>query len=158
MSTGRRGAMDFQLIDITNVQSHLVVTAEHYHPDGSFWFRENYVWQGREGLKRKRKTDAEGRILMDDGQRAPLRLGIDDELVPYLPSGRTWARLPAPHMDEESILTTMRSIHQQRLISGWPQGRIDKISRISESKIRQEDRDGCPILIAKFAALKGLSV
>ena len=148
-----------KVTDVFQQDCHLIVRAEHYHPDGTFWFLENYRWQGREGLKRKRVTNTAGRLLMDNGKVAPLRIEDGDSTpVAYLPKGREWARRSTPHMDEDSILDTIRSIHRQRLTSGWPQGTVDLVSRISPDKIRQQDRDGCPQLINKFAYLVGREI
>lgn len=144
---------DFRILDVFQQDHHLIVRAEHFNPDGSFWFLENYIWQGREGLKRKRKTDAQGRILMDDGKPAPLTDHPDvEERRQFLPLGRDWARHDTPHMDEGSILTTIRSIHEQRLVSGWPQGTIDTLALLMGNS---QDEVGCPDLIGKFAALAG---
>ena len=152
--------IDFKIIDIFEHYFCLIVLAEHYHADGGFWFRENYRWLGSEGLIQKRATDSEGRPLLDNGELAPTRPADNHrpEEVAYLPSGRDWARLPAPHVDEGSILDTIRSIHAQRLVTGFPQGTIDRVSAIPDSKITQRDRDGCPVLIAKFAYLKGRAI
>lgn len=146
---------DFKIVGVSQVSHCLVVRVEHYHPDGSLWFIENYRFQGREGLKHKRDTDAEGFILMDDGNRAPLRAvpNLPSTMAEYLPAERGWARKTETHMDENSILDTIRSIHAQRLVSGWPQGAVDVLSQ-STSAI-QRDVDGCSALMARFTALIG---
>ena len=146
-----------KIVDVFEKDCHLIVLVEHYHADGSFWFREDYRWQGREGLKQKRATNDQGEALMDDGQVAPTH-NVEGDQLHYLPEGREWARLPAPHIVDDSILSVIRSIHAQRLVWGWPQGAIDQVSSIPDSKISQRDRDGCPVLIAKFAALVGYEI
>ncbi len=123
----------------------MVVQAEHYRSDGTGWFTENYVFQGREGLKQKRKTNAQGRLLMDDATVAP---GAPKQ---FLPPGREWARHPAPHMAEESIIGTITSIHKQRLVTGWPTG----VDVISSKTFTNRDAAGVSALLAKFGHLAG---
>lgn len=149
--------MDCKIVNVFEFDCHLIAQVEHYHVDGSFWFLENYRWQGRAGLVRKRMTNARGEVLMDNGEVAPTRHegGDEPKLEPYLPDGREWARHTTPAMDEESILGIMRDTHQRRLITGWPQGTVDVVGRIPDSKIAQRDRDGCSQLVDKFAYLVG---
>lgn len=144
---------DFRIVDIFTQDGQLVVKAEHFRPDGSAWFTENYTWQGREGLKQKRATNALGQLLLDDGTVAP---SDPDPNVPgrrnfRLPPGRTWALRPGPHMDESSILSTIRSIHRQRLLTGWP----NTVDRLGNFRPKPEDVTGCPALLARFQALLG---
>ena len=136
----------------------LVLFVEHYHVDGSSWFWENYTWEAEEGLKHKRKTNSRGRILMDNGKVAPLREHDLPALrYAYLPEGREWARHDTIHMDESSVFNTIRSIHVQRLITGWPNGTVDRLSPVSEARLRR-GRDGCDQLLAKFKYLEGVSL
>lgn len=146
---------DYRITAIYNQDAHMCVAVEHYHPDGSFWFSENYRWQGREGSKRKRATDAEGFLLLDDGQRAPERSAAagETEQEQYLPSGRDWQYRPGLHMDESSLLAAIQSTHDQRRNDGFPQGQIDIIQRLPDDKIDQKDKDGCDALVAHFASL-----
>lgn len=146
--------MDFMIVDVFTQDGQLVVKAEHYHPTGALWFVEHYTWQGREGLKQKRATNALGQPLLDDGTVAPSTTnpGPPVQVIYWLPDGRSWLRLPAPHMVNHSILTTIRSIHRQRLTSGWPQGKID---RLPAFKFSPEDEAGCPVLLTKFRLLVG---
>ena len=147
---------DFKILDVFADNAWLVIRSEQYNADGSVWFVENYRWQGREGLKHKRKTNSDGRPLMDDGNIAPLRdVDITGVADPYLPEGRTCARHEVPHMDESSILRTIRSVHTQRLASGWEQGSIDAISPGKTPS--QPDLDGVSVLVTHFESLKGNS-
>jgi len=145
--------MIFKIVNIFQQDAHLVVQVEHYNPDGTFWFLEHYRWQGREGLKRKRATNAQGEILLEDGSVAPYS-DPPGELEQYLPEGAKWQYLPGPHLDESNILGTIQTIHQRRLASGWPQGRVDILARTAPHKLRQEDHDGSPQLLSKFDSLK----
>ena len=144
--------MDFKIIDVHNQDSHLAVCVEHYNVDGTLWFTENYTWQGREGLKQKRATNADGDILLTDGTVAPYLatndVGIAEQ---YLPEGKSWQLRPAPHMDDESILTTIRATHKDRLVSGWP----STTDTLSPCSCTNEDVDGCDTLVSKFTSLIG---
>jgi len=146
--------MDFKITEVYISSGHLVVTAEHYNANGSLWFVEHYTWQGREGLKQKRATNALGQLLLDDGTVAPVavRRGPLDELVAFLPPGRNWLRQPAPHLVDDSILGTIRSIHKQRLATGWPQGKVDTLRTF---KPAPTDHAGVAVLLAKFRLLVG---
>jgi len=146
--------MDFKIIEVYASSGHLVVTAEHYNANGSLWFVEHYTWQGREGLKQKRATNALGQLLLDNGTVAPteVRRGPPDELAAFLPPGRNWLRQPAPHMVDDSILSVIRAIHKQRLASGWPQGKVDTLQTF---KSASTDHAGVTVLLAKFRSLIG---
>jgi hypothetical protein len=146
--------MEFKIVDVFTHDGQLVVTVEHYNPNGSFWFLEHYTFQGREWSKQKRATNALSQLLLDDGTVAPTNPGVGagDPPQPFLPPGRTWALRPGPHMDDSSILDTIRSIHQRRLVSGWPQGSID---RLGPAKPSPQDTTGAPALAAHFQHLKG---
>jgi hypothetical protein len=146
--------MDFKIVDVFTQDGQLVAKAEHYHPSGALWFVEHYTWQGREGLKQKRATNALGQLLLDDGTVAPstTRPGPPVEVIYSLPAGRSWLRQPAPHMVNDSILATIRSIHQQRLASGWPQGKVDQLPGF---KPDSTDESGAETLRLKFQILIG---
>ena len=148
--------MDFRIVDVFELDCHLIVKVEHYNADDSFWHVENYRWQGREGLAQKRRrSEITGNLMMDNGEDAPIRAAADgDPEHAYLPEGRTWARLPAPYMDDESILSQIRETHAARLVSGWPQGSVDVVGRIPDERIAQIDRDGCATIFARFESLK----
>jgi len=139
--------MDFKIIAVYEQDCHLVLRVEHYL-DSLPWYKDDYIWQGREGLKRKRKTNANGSLLMDNGRVAPLR---DEE--PYLPAGRNWARYGMPHMDDGSILETIKVAHRRSVENGRPYAD----GTIGTAKLTFEDRDytGCSQLVAKFAHLPG---
>ena len=136
--------MHFEIVDVFVQDAHLVVVVVHYHPDGSPWFLENYQWQGREGLRRCIKKNARGEFLMDNGVAATA-----------LTAGREWARETECNLDERAILHTVQQIHNERVITGWPQGQIDVLPRIPAHKIARRDRDGVGQLRNKLNALKG---
>lgn len=149
---------NFAITDVSAQDGHLVVTAEHYNADGSVWFTENYIFQGREWHKRKRAANALGQLLLDDGAVAPTtvrRRGPPDELEPFLPAGRTWKLRPGPHMVDDSILSVIASTHQRRLASSYPQGHVD---RLGSFKAAPEDTSGAADLAAHFLHLKGRAV
>jgi hypothetical protein len=153
---------DFKILGVYDQDCHLVVRVEHHHADGSFWFIENYVHDGREGIRQKRKVNGAGLLLMDDGNVAPLvnpdpptrkagKVRMEDT-AQYLPEGRTWDYHPAPWMDENSVLSVIRDIHGQRLVTGFPQGQVDSAERMSHT---DEDERGCEALVNKFLYLVG---
>lgn len=147
--------MDFRIVDVYLSSGQLVVTAEHFNPDGSAWFTEHYTWQGREGLKQKRATNALGQLLQDDNTVAPTRVtrrGPPDETEQFLEAGKTWKLRPGPHMVDDSILSTIRSIHRQRLATGWPQGKIDQLPTF---KSGPADNLGSDALKLRFQGLIG---
>ena len=148
--------MDFRIVDVFIQGGHLVVKAEHFKPDGSPWFTEHYLFQGREGLKHKRATNALlGQPLLDDGSVAPTELKRDnDRQVPVLPPGRRWARRPEPHLAEDSVLHTIRLIHRQRAAAQAP----NTVDRLVTPPPTQADNDGCGALLTQFAGLKGREV
>lgn len=147
--------MQYKITDIVLQAGHLVVTVQHFAPDGSNWFLENYVWQGREGLKQKRAVNAQGQLLQDDGTVAPtimVNSGPRQEPRQYLEAGKNWQRQPGTHMVDDSIISVIRSTHAQRLASGWPGG-TNKLSLLKPPQ--QPDVDGGPALLARFQHLIG---
>ena len=154
---------DFKILDVFEQQCHLIVLAEHYQPDESFWFTEYYVWQGREGTHFKRVTNADGDMLMDDGNPAPWgQSNLDEVAIPgaippiqkqRLTPGRTWLRETTPSMDNDSILDTIRSTHSRRTETGWPV----QTDTLPSFNMTEKDAEGCVALINKFASLKEYS-
>ena len=145
--------MDFKIVDVFVTDGQLVVKAEHYQAGGALWFVEHYIWQGREGLKQKRATNALGQLLLDDGTVAPATPDPDrpGRRIAFLPAGRDWLRQPAPHMDDSSILNQIRSTHRQRVASGWP----TTIDRLPSFKPTLADGLGVETLRLKFQSLIG---
>jgi len=152
---------DFKILDVFAKDGHMVVLVEHYQSDDSFWFTENYTWPGVGGTQFKRVTNADGDILMDDGNPAPWEQRYPDqvvesgarpaELVQNLTAGRTWLRETTPRLDNDSVLGTIRSAHNRRTETGWPVG-----TDVAPSFVLIEDNAaGCTALINKFASLKG---
>ena len=60
----------FRIQAVRKRDGHLVLDVQHFHPDGSAWFQESYVFQGREGHKFKTLLNDSGEPLMDNGQVA----------------------------------------------------------------------------------------
>jgi hypothetical protein len=142
--------MAFEIIDVLDHDCDLCVCVNHFHADGSFWFRENYLWQGREGLRCRIALNADGEPLLSDDSVAPM----SDASGYYCPSGMAWKRTSEIYLDvETSILEMIRSTHSRRLLAGWPQGTIDQVP--PKQQRSSEDESGCSVLIAKFASLKG---
>lgn len=150
--------MAFTITEVFTQDGHLVVKADHFRPDGSAWFTENYTWQGREGLKQKRATNALGQLLLDDGTVAPstVRRGPPDEVEYILPPGRQWARRSGTHMVDDSILSVIRTTHRQRSTTAYP-SRIDQLRTPVGAGLAPPPADvaGCPALLAKFQTLIG---
>ena len=132
----------------------LVVQAEHYHDDGAFWFMEHYRWCGDEGLKQKRATDSDGKALLDDDSLAPTRT-MDGEEVAYLPEGRTWKRLAAPHMDDFSIWETIVKDHNTRKAAGFGGGThvLSRVTLPDDVAARMES--GMSTLLTRFNTIVG---
>jgi hypothetical protein len=147
--------MDFRIVDIFELDGYMTVPVEMYQND-LFWHSEHFQWEGEEGLRYKRKVSASGKLLLDDGSTAPIRDEDADYPVQYLPVGREWARYTDPRMTDESILGKIREIHAERMVTGFPQGTADILPRPSVP-VRQRNRDGCSILVAKFQHLVGYS-
>ena len=142
---------EFKVLDVRAHNGQLLVRVEHFDASGSHWFFEDYTWQGREGLKRKRQTNPQGKLLLADGTVAPSNAKGDQ----YLPGGREWAYLPPPIMDNEAIVSVIRQVHQSRLITGAPyaDGRL----RTSVPPGTPRDNAGIGLLASKFAGLRGMS-
>jgi hypothetical protein len=147
----------WQILNIKGQDSYLVATVQHFNPDGSPWFIENYRWQGREGGKQKRASDENGELLLDDGSPAPKRLGSDKEEHQYLPAGRQYKFLPGTHISDESLLSLIRTTHEQRLVSGWPQGYRDSLRSVPTSGVHQRDQDGIAQMVSTFKHLEDYS-
>ena len=147
--------MQFEILDVFQQDSQLVVKVRHHNPDGSAWFVEHYTWQGREGLKRQRRVNALGEPLLDDGTVAPTRVvrpGPPETVEWFVPAGREWAYNNRPRMNEVDILNVIAATHKQRLITGWAQGTVDQLGSF---KSTPADEVGCPVLLAHLTALKG---
>ena len=149
--------MNFRIIDVFAQDSQLVVKAEHFHPSGAFWFTEHYIWQGREGLKRQRKLNALGAPLLDDGTPAPTRARTErpDQTEYYLPTGRQWGYNEWPRLSETGVLRTIEEIHQQRVLTGWPQGRIDVLGKCRPNYL---DPAGILVLLPHLKNLVGRQI
>lgn len=133
-----------------------VVEAEHFHDDDSFWYSEHYRWLSTEGNKRKRLTDADGRLVLDDGSLAP-RTTDDNGLVSdTLPEGREWALRPGPHMDNASIWSVITQDHKARL--GAYGGGINILDRNSTHGNEEEIASGNTELMTRFADVIGEEV
>jgi hypothetical protein len=157
-STPVRAAADFRIIDVKAHDGMLVVEVEHFKADGSFDYFENYIWQGREGLKRPRVVNDRGGLYLSDGALAPSVIE-DGRKRYYRPDQRSWLRTNTPHMDQGSILRVVQQIHDQRKNwrnQDWPRGEKQGQSRLSEPPIRNSLRDtqGVDRLVTKFRRLR----
>ena len=147
---------DFKILDVFEQNWHMVVLAEHYQPDDSFWFTEYYTFPGVEGVKRKRTTNSDGECIMDNGEVAPTHKITSDRpdkpgiSVQYLPESRDWAREPAPHLNAESILSIIRSVHARRTKSGWAV-QTDSLPPLPVNAVNEA---GITVLINTFDSLK----
>ena len=148
----------FRIIDVRVEYGHMVVEAQHYNPDGSHWFYDNYTFQGREQYQRPRVVDHLGDapqtrlFLASDGREAPKRANVDGEIIYYLPEGEEWLRHSHPHLDRAGILHVIRSTHDRRLETGWTDG----LQRLTTHPLdyTDEDVDGAPYLQRRFQELK----
>ena len=120
----------FRIVDVRAEYSHLVVEVEHFQMDCSFAYFENYLFQGREGGKHPRVVNAQGGLYLEDGTLAPERSrgGAPEAhrrsptVEQYLPPGRSWLRYATPFMDDNSILSVVQKIHNERDGTGWTRG------------------------------------
>ena len=117
----------FEILSTTAANGHLVVRSRHYHPDGAFWFEENHVFQGREGLKRKIQRNARGEALLQTGKVAPSRVNYYGFSRQSLPAGESWLLQTQGPFSNKDVLSAIRATHLRRLAEGWPQGRIDQV-------------------------------
>jgi hypothetical protein len=152
-------AADFRIIDVRAEYGHLIVEVQHFNPDGSHWFYENYTWRGEQQYHRPRVVDQLGRIppftrmfLASDGREAPTKADRNGNLFHYLPVDEDWLFQRRPHLDDNSILDVVQQIHGQRSITGWAKGQ----QRLSTHPLdaTDEDRAGAPFLTSRFAGLK----
>lgn len=158
--TPARAAADFRVIDVRAEYGQMVVEAQHFNPDGSHWFYENYTFQGREQYKRPRLVvlneqkpkGLQNQLYLNDGTLAPTRLTGDGTLGYYLPKGAKWLRASRPHLDKVSILSVVQSRHQQRQETGWDKGK----SRLTTHPMNYtaEDQMGAAYLTQRFGKLK----
>ena len=150
---------DFRIIAVSEHDGQLLIEVEHFKPDGSFDYFENYLWQGREGTIFPRKVDANNRLLLANGDVAPFKAttyGIAARQ--YLPQGHTWKREESPALDTDSILAIIQSSHNERvdwIATDWPGNKKRGQSRLIEKNIIPSDKDliGVPVLLEKFQGL-----
>ena len=150
---------DFRVIAVSEHDGQLLIEVEHFKPDGSFDYFENYLWQGREGTIFPRKVDANNRLLLANGNVAPFKAttyGIAARQ--YLPQGHTWKREESPALDTNSILAIIQSSHNERvdwIATDWPGNKKRGQSRLIEKNIIPSNKDliGVPVLLQKFQGL-----
>lgn len=146
-----------EVVDMFNQDGFFVVQAEHFHDDSSFWYMEHYRWTMAEGNNHKRVVDGAGIPVMDNDQSAPTRLDFADEVVPYLPEGRTWKRHTTPRMELSSIREVMIADHTQRKLNGYAGGR-NILSRNPSVVITTAMQAGGDALMNHFKTLVGTVV
>jgi hypothetical protein len=142
----------FRILDVRQEYGHLIIEVEHFKADGSFWFFEDYTWQGREGLKRSRVKNADGELLLATGKVAAFRLGDRNEKRHFLRRGERWKLTRTPMMTTDSILGVVQKIHAQRVTTGWTKGQSRII--VSPKEYKTDDTDGVGQLVTKFRGLK----
>jgi hypothetical protein len=145
----------FRIISVSTHDNQLLVEVEHFKTDGSFDYFENYLWQGREGLKEPRMVNSQGDLYLSDGSIAPYRVLDEGRRQYYRPDGRGWLRTGTPHLDHESVLTSISLIHKERETwdnDDWPGGYKRGQSRLLEKPVAFNQRDAAGIekLISKF--------
>ena len=148
---------DFRIIDVGQHNGQLLVEVEHFKPDGSFDYFENYMWQGREGVRFPRAQDSEGYLLLKNGNRAPFKVNpLTNQLDQYAPNSNSWLRESTPYLDTGSIIGVIQHIHDQR--ANWPKCGPDRIaadkckrgqSRLIElpTSSSQSDKNGINLLL-----------
>jgi len=148
----------FQIVDTRAEYGHLIVEVQHFNPDGSHWFFEDYTFQGREAYKHPRVTDQLGNspqlrlFLKANGRVAPTRTRADGKVEHYLPAGSEWLRHSRPHLEVDTFLSVISQIHAQRLITGWGKGRYRL--NVRPLDFTDEDANGAALLAARFAGLR----
>ena len=146
----------FKVIDVRAEYGHLVVEAQHFHPDGSHWFYETYTWQGREQDKHPRVVGPKGELYLASGVEAPKSADTEGILHYYSPEGEGWLRQSGPFLAEDSILGLIASIHQRRGDSSYTDGQYRVTTHPLDST--SADITGAPYLKQRFAYLAGLAV
>ncbi len=142
--------MDYRITDVRAQDGHLVVEVDHFNPDGTLWFAETYLWQGREGNKFLVAVDAQGRRLMDNGLPVPEVPSSTGGFVEELPPAREFKRTTEVHLSNEAILHTISSIHKRGQSTG--RSKPQALGRIPHS---DRDEQGVARLHAKFCSLVG---
>jgi hypothetical protein len=166
----------FRVIDVRAEYGHLIIEAQHFYPDGSHWFYENYTFQGREQDNRPRITDELGPrprfrnprekgirrgnlaaprtrlFLAGDGRVAPTRPDAFGNEQHYLPEGATWLRHNRPHLSQQGMLSVIRSVHRQRTEGGWTKGGQRLTTHPLDAT--EQDRRGARLLKQRFAGMK----
>jgi hypothetical protein len=126
--TARAGPA-FRIIDVRAEYGHLIVEVQHYAPDGSHWFYENYTWQGREQFNRPRVMDrlgvgdTERFFLKSDGRVAPARLNLERKQEHYLPEGEEWLRHNYPNLTDDKVTFIIQYWHNIRQGTEWTRGK-----------------------------------
>jgi hypothetical protein len=151
--TPAQAAAQFRILDVRTEYGHLVVEVEHFKPDGSFAYFENYLWQGREGLKREIAKDAAGFLLLEDNTRAPTKLAPSRRQEQYKPAGKAWKRSNRVPMVEDSITSVIQQIHNERAGQDWTKGQ-NRLT-VTRQNFKEADTEGLSRLAAKFRRMKG---
>jgi hypothetical protein len=139
---------DFRIIDISEHQGQLLVQVEHFKTNGTFDYFENYMWQGREGLKFPRITNSDGIPLMDNGQPVPYVVGLYGRTTYQLPANRNWKLSAKPYLTLDSIIGVVQDIHDQRLgwvNEDWPGGKKRGQNRLIEPDLNPTINDSLGI-------------
>ena len=109
------------------------------------------------------KEQNKGDMLMDNGEPGPKRPiaeeGPDAEIdEQFLPSGRTWALLPGPRMDNGSIWEAIILDHRTKALAGYIGGRNVLTRKPLVTSDLDANRTGAEKLMAAFSDLIGATV
>ena len=144
----------FTILSVQDRDGALLIGVQHFSPDGSPWFIEEYQFQGREGDKHKRASNADGELLLDgSGAVAPKTEDEDGREYQYLPAGAAWRYQSVPHLVDESILDVIRTVHAE----GRPQGYDGRRPGPLGTPIAARDATGVAKLTTAFSRLEGVS-
>lgn len=139
-------APDYNILSVGSQDGYLVVQAEHYRDDGTFWFSEYYTWSGKEGVMFEVATNLSGERLLSDGSVAP----YNPNGVQYVPEGEGWLYTAETLLTQDSIERVIASVHNSRTGSGYPGGTAAPPTLNSADG----DTEGADTLAAEFGALE----
>ena len=144
---------DFRIVDVRSEYGQMVVEVQHFMPDGSHGYFEHYTFEGREETKHPRARDSNGHwLLLENGRVAPFRLNtVYNRFEQYLPPNHSWQRQNRPHLNNDSILGVIQSVHETRDPATWPKGNL----RLTTSPLEGSEIDYANVatLTARFQGL-----
>ena len=141
---------DFRILDVRSEYGQMVIEVQHFNPDGSHWFYENYTFQGREEYQRPIAKNQAGHLLLSNGDIAPFK-SMEGELTPYLPKDTKWKRESYPVLGNQAVINVISRIHGRRTETGWNKGKQRLTTHPMDSNA--DDRGGANKLTQRFTAL-----